>query len=208
MSQHLPKANAMSPTNLSGFMFENDKIVDITDTLNKGGIILYPTDTIWGVGCDATNSESIQKIYALKQRDPSKPLSILVDSIEMAKQYVEEIHPRLETLLMHHTRPLTVIYPQARNLPEALVPTNGSIAIRIVQDDFCQRLIKNLGKPLVSTSANVSGEPFPANFGGISSAIIQGVDYVVKQRQHEKNSSEPSVMVKVDAAGELEFLRE
>lgn len=208
MSQHLHKAHGMNPTNLSGFMFENDNIQDITNTLTEGGILLMPTDTIWGIGCDATNSEAIKKVFDLKQRDYSKPLSILVDSIEMIKEYVVEIHPRIETLLMHHTRPLTVIYPEARNLPDNLLPENRSIGIRIVQDAFCQEIIRQLGKPIVSTSANIAGQPFPTHFGEISSAIIQGVDYVVKQRQHDKNNAEPSVIVRIDPGGEMTFIRE
>ncbi len=208
MSQHLPKAHGMNPTNLSGFMFENDSIQDITNILSNSGILLMPTDTIWGIGCDATNSDAIKKVFDLKQRDYNKPLSILVDSIAMIKDYVVEIHPRIETLLMHHTRPLTVIYPEARNLPDNLLPENRSIAIRVVKDPFCQEIIRQLGKPIVSTSANIAGQPFPAHFGEVSSAIIQGVDYVVKQRQHEKNTSEPSVIVQIDTAGELTFIRE
>ena len=208
MSQHLPKAHGMSPTNLSGFMFENDSIQDITNILSDGGTLLMPTDTIWGIGCDATNAEAVKKVFDLKQRAYGKPLSILVDSIAMIKDYVVEMHPRVETLLMHHTRPLTVIYPEARNLPDNLLPENRSIAIRVVQDAFCQEIIRQFGKPIVSTSANLAGQPFPAHFGEVSSAIIQGVDYVVKQRQHDKEVSEPSVIVSIDAAGEMTFIRE
>jgi len=208
MSQHLPKAQGINPTNLSGFMFENDSIEDITNLLKTDGILLMPTDTIWGIGCDATNPAAIKKVFDLKQRDYNKPLSILVDSIELIKDYVVEIHPRVETLLMHHTRPLTVIYPEARNLPDNLLPSNRSIAIRVVQDAFCQEIIRQLGKPIVSTSANIAGQPFPAHFGEVSSAIIQGVDYVVKRGQNEKKISEPSVIVRIDGDGELVFIRE
>jgi len=208
MSQNLPKASAMNSTNLSGFMFENDKIEDITDILNKGGLILYPTDTVWSVGCDATNPEAIDKVFALKQRDPSLPISLMVDSIEMIKKYVVEIHPRVETLLMHHKRPLTIIYPEACNLPDNLVPLTGSIAIRIVQDPFCQALVQHFGRPLVATSASLETEATPSHFGEINSNIIQGVDYIVKHRRSEVETGEPTVVISFDMSGDITFIRE
>lgn len=198
----------MTKTNLKTFMFEKDNLENIKAVLESGGLILYPTDTIWGIGCDATNSEAVEKIYELKQRDRNKGLIILVDSIEMMKHYVKHIHPRIDTLLLHHTRPLTLIFEDARNLPDNMISNDGSIAIRLVQDDFCRELIKTIGKPIVSTSANISNEPFPNNFGEISSAVIKGVDYVFKQRRYEKESKEPSVIVKAQNDGELIFIRE
>ncbi len=198
----------MTNTKLKTFMFEKDNLENIKAVLENGGLILYPTDTIWGIGCDATNPEAVEKIYELKQRERNKGLIILVDSVEMMKQYVEHIHPRVDTLLLHHVRPLTLIFENARNLPKNMISPDGSIAIRLVQDDYCKNLITTLGKPLVSTSANISNEPFPANFGEISSAIIEGVDYVFKQRRYEKESKEPSVIVKAMTDGELIFLRE
>lgn len=198
----------MTKTNLRSFMFETDDLDNVKTILEDGGLILYPTDTIWGIGCDATDPKAVEKVYELKQRDRNKPLIILVDSIEMMKQYVLHVHPRIDTLLLHHVRPLTVVFDGACNLPANLVSADGSIGIRVVQDDSCKKLITHLGKPIVSTSANLSNEPFPNNFGEISSAIIQGVDYVFKQRRYEKEPKEPSVIVKAQDNGELIFLRE
>lgn len=198
----------MTKTNAKSFMFEKDNLENIKAVLENGGLILYPTDTIWGIGCDATNPEAVEKVYELKQRDRNKSFIILVDSIEMMKSYIEHIHPRIDTLLLHHVRPLTVVFDNAKNLPANLVADDGSIAIRLVRDDFCQNLIQFFGKPLVATSANISDEPFPNNFGEISSAVIKGVDYVFKQGRYEKENKEPSVIVKADTDGELIFLRE
>ncbi len=208
MSQPLRKTNAMSETNLNEFHFEKEPINDISEILHKGGTILYPTDTIWGIGCDATNPHAVEKIYALKQRDRDKPLSLLVSSIEMIKQYIGHLHPRIETLLSHHVRPLTVVYEGARNLPANLVAKDGSIAMRIPQNEFCRQLIHHFGKPITSTSANLSGASFPTHFGAISLAIVRGVDYVVRQRQKETEPGQPSVIIKAGHNGEITFLRE
>ena len=194
--------------NLTQLMFGKDNIHDITAILEKGGLILYPTDTIWGIGCDATNPQAIEKIFELKKRDISKPFVLLVDSISMLKDYVEHVHPRVETLLNYHVKPLTMIYDQAKNLPSIAQGGDGSVAIRVVLDPFCKELISHFGKPLVSSSANVSNQPFPANFGGISSEIISGVNYVAKWRQGEKQLNQPSVIAKLSEKEELVFLRE
>lgn len=198
----------MTSTNEMTCMVQNYDLDGAVKTLLNGGLILYPTDTIWGIGCDATNAKSVDQVYDLKRRDRSKPLIILVDSIAMLRNYVAHLHPRLETLLIYHVRPLTVVYEHAINLPANLVGKDGSIAIRIVQDPYCKALISAFGRPLVSTSANISNEPFPSNFGSVSSEIIQGVDYVVKHRQHEKVNGKPSVMVKLSDKEELIFLRD
>lgn len=204
----LHKSIQMSETQFNQLLFGSEPLSDICAVMERGGTILYPTDTIWGIGCDATNETAVDKIHQIKQRDPGKPLSLLVSSIEMARNYVEELHPRVETLLAHHLRPLTVVYNKAKNLPPNLLPADGSIAIRIAQDDFCKNLIAQFGKPIVTTSANLSGEPYPAHFGGISSAIISHVDYVVKQGRSNTQMGEPSVVIKVDKNGEIIFLRE
>ncbi len=189
-------------------MVKNYILTDITDVLVKGGLLLFPTDTIWGIGCDATNDEAIRKIYTLKKRDLSQKFIILVDSLDMLRNYVQEVPPKIDNLLLYHERPLTVIYEKAKNLPDILISEDGSIAIRVVVDDFCKDLIHQFGKPIVATSANVSGSPFPPNFGGISSEIIQGVDYVVKNKQNSKVAGQPSVLIKLSEKGELIFLRE
>ena len=198
----------MTKTNLNTIPMENDHLEDIIAVLESGGIILYPTDTIWGIGCDATNPEAVRKVFELKKRDISKPFILLVDSIDRLHEYVEHVHPRIENLLTYHTRPLTVIYPQAKNLPPISREANGSVAIRVALEGFPQRLLKSFKKPLISTSANISNDPFPAHFGEISSAVIEGVDYVVKSQQFDKNTGEPSVIVKIDDNGELFFIRE
>lgn len=188
-------------------MIERDNLEDICTLLSKGGVILYPTDTIWGIGCDAFNEAAIDKVYQIKQRPRDKPLSILVDSMDMLRQFVPEIHPKLETLLAYHERPITVVYEKARKLPASMLAQDGSVAIRIVKDPFCAQLIQLSGCPLISSSANIHGEPFPANFGQISSDIIKQVDYVVKHRQNEKFGGEPSVMIRLSRKGELIFVR-
>jgi len=188
--------------------FDTDNFENIANILVDDGIILYPTDTIWGLGCDATNQVAVERVYNLKQRDRSNPFVLLVDSIEMLKEYVVALHPRLETLMMYHTRPMTVIYEQAKNLPPNVVGSEGSVAIRVAHDSFCRHLIRAVGKPLVATSANISNQPFPAIFGEISSQVIQGVDYVTKHRRTDKTPKKPSVIVRYDGKGELVFLRD
>lgn len=179
----------------------------LVNGIHNGDIFLFPTDTIWGIGCDATNVTAVQRIYDLKRRVPEKPYVLLVSSIEMIKDYVHQVHPRIETLLLHHKRPLSVVYPCAINLPPISVAQDGSVAIRVVQDTFCQKLINAVGRPLVATSANISNQPFPGNFGEISSEILSGVDQVVKLRQDEKTLNNPSVMITMSKQGEVVFLR-
>lgn len=198
----------MMQTDLQQLMFGKDNLETITATLENGGLILYPTDTIWGIGCDATNPEAVQKIFDLKNRSHDNPFVILVNSIAMLKEYVEHVHPRIETLLIHHVQPLTMIYDQAKNLPSIACSKEGSVAIRVVQDSFCRELISQFGKPLIASSANINDKPYPANFGGISSAVITGVDYVVKWKQGEKKLGQPSVIAKLSDKEELVFLRE
>jgi L-threonylcarbamoyladenylate synthase len=199
---------AMTKTKLNTFMFEKDTIEDITSVLRKGGLILYPTDTIWGIGCDASNEAAIDRIYKLKQRATSRNFVILVDSVDMLKKYVREVPPRIETLLYYHTRPLTMIFDDPRNLPKILIAKDNTVAIRIAQDEFCKELISEFGNPLVATSANISGQPYPGNFGEINSDIIKGVDYIAKFRRHDKTMGQPSVVAKIMEDGELEFLRD
>jgi len=181
---------------------------DVIATLENGGVILYPTDTIWGLGCDALDVTAIERIYAIKKRPLSAPLLILVDSIEMLKRYAPRIHPRVETLLSMHKQPLTVVYPHVKGLPEILYSKEKTVAIRVASDAFCQEMINRFGRPVISTSANTSGEPWPKGFGEISSEIIKEVNYVVRYRREEKNTGEPSVIAKYNSKGNLTFLRE
>lgn len=195
-------------TNQTSYMVQNYDLDHALLALTKGGLILYPTDTIWSIGCDATNPGTIQKLFRLKQNPSYQNVEILVDSIKMLRNYVQHLHPRIETLLIYHLRPLTVLFERAINLPKSLMGPGRTIAIRLVQDQYCRSLIEAFGKPIVATSANVHKEPLPAYFGSVSSTIIQGVDYVVKHRQQEKSHGYPSVMVKLSDKDELIFLRE
>lgn len=185
-----------------------DDISDIARILESGGLICYPTDTIWGIGCDATNEAAIERLSALKGQPPGQGYILLVDSIEMLKRYTFRVNPRVETLLAYLQRPLTVIYESPHDLPEPVKAKNGTVAVRVVNDQFCQELIQALGKPIVSTAACVSGEPFPPTFGAISSEILGNVDYVVKYRQDDKEPHTPSSIARLDRHNELEFIRE
>lgn len=189
-------------------MLDVESQEDLLATLAKGGLILFPTDTIWGIGCDATNPDAVEKIFDLKQRNKDKPFVVIVDSIKMLKDYVEQVHPKVETLLQFHQRPLTVIYQEAKNIAINAIAADGSVAVRIVMPCFCKDMITKFGKPLIATSANISSQPFPRNFGEISSDILERVDYVAKVMQNDKNLNHPSVIVKLDGNGELIFLRE
>ena len=194
--------------NLWPMFLLRDDISEIAALLQKGSILCYPTDTVWGIGCDAFDEAAVARISELKGRTPEKGYVLLVSSIEMLKRYVPKIPPRLETLLAHHKRPLTMVYTNTVGLPEWTKAADGTAAIRVATDEFCRELIQAVGKPLISTSANKSGEPFPPTFGGISSEILVAVDYVVKYRQDDKEPAEPSSIARLDRYGELEFVRE
>ena len=194
-------------TNPDTTMLRTYDLDAIVGKLENGGLILYPTDTIWGIGCDATNAEAVERVFELKKRERANPFILLVSSIDMVKNYVEFVHPRVETLLAFHDRPLTIVYDQAVNLPQNVMAPNGSIGIRIVKDDFCRQLIEQFGRPIISTSANISDQPFPNHFGEISSTVIIGVDHVVKHRRMDKEMPGPSPVARIGADSELEFLR-
>ncbi|MBP7699211.1 MAG: threonylcarbamoyl-AMP synthase [Saprospiraceae bacterium] len=177
--------------------------------LESGGVILYPTDTIWGIGCDATNPEAVEKIYTIKHRPADKGLIVMVDSIDMLKKYVHLVHPRIETLLSVHLQPLTIIYDSPMGLAPNVAAPDGTVAIRVTLDAFCKQLIGKFKKPIISTSANVSGTPFPTHFGAISSDILQAIDFVVKYKNDLKSDAMPSVIAKLDnETEELIFMRE
>lgn len=186
--------------------FEPD-IANSLTTLQSGGIILYPTDTIWGLGCDATNEAAIQKIYRLKKREEKKSLIILVNNENMIREYVNNPSEKMLAFMASTKRPTTAIFSNAIHLPAQLVNEDGTIAIRIVNEVFCQNLIQHLKKPLVSTSANISGEKYPENFNQVSIEIKNGVDYIVQHRQNDLSKSAPSSIIKLTATGEIEFLR-
>lgn len=175
--------------------------------LQSSGIILYPTDTIWGIGCDATDAKAVRKIYRLKKRADEKSMIILVSEEDMIHDYVENPSYRILRYLAGQSHPTTAIFEQAINLPVGLINDDGSIAIRIVQDDFCRRLIHDLKKPLVSTSANTSGEKYPQNFGEITNEIKNGVEHIVQHRQNDFKRQAPSSIIKLGKDGNIIHLR-
>jgi L-threonylcarbamoyladenylate synthase len=184
-----------------------DEVAKAFKILQEGGIILYPTDTIWGIGCDATNTEAVQKIYQLKQRDEAKSMIILLDTENKLESYVSEVNPLAYDLIEYAENPLTLVMPGAKNISAALIAPDGSIAIRVTSNQFCQQLIQRLRKPLVSTSANISGKPSPQYFSQIDQEIIDGVDYVVDIDQHSKEIKNPSTIMKLAPDGRFEFIR-
>ena len=171
--------------------FEND-ITNCIKVLKTGGIILYPTDTIWGLGCDATNKMAVAKIYSLKKRAENKSMIILLNNDQEIKNYCKAPSEAIKKILATETRPLTVIYPDAKNLATNLIAVDGTVAIRIVRDSFCETIINLFGKPIVSTSANFSGDESPKFFKEISPEIINGVDYVVNYRRDDNNEKKAS----------------
>ena len=175
--------------------------------LQSGGTILYPTDTIWGIGCDATRQESVQNIYRFKQRTDSKSMLVLVNGITMLEDYIGSIPLQAKELIEIAKKPTTIIYPGARNLAANLLAPDGSIGIRITSDSFCSLLIEFTGLPIVSTSANISGELAPAMFQDIRKSICEQVDYVVNWRQDEHSTSAPSAIIKLEKDGSITTLR-
>lgn len=175
--------------------------------LQDGALLLYPTDTVWGIGCDATNADAIQKIYHLKQRDDSKALICLVSSIKMLKTYVNNVPAAaIDIILKNTTKPTTIIYEANAELAHNLLAEDGTVAIRVCQTDFCQQLIKEFGKPIISTSANISGSPTPQNFNQIQPEVLKGVDYVVNLQKSKKNA-QPSQILKIDKSGQIHVIR-
>ncbi|OOQ56441.1 L-threonylcarbamoyladenylate synthase [Mucilaginibacter pedocola] len=184
-----------------------DEVNKALKVLQEGGIILYPTDTIWGIGCDATNTEAVKKIYALKQREESKSMIVLVDNDNKLQSYIAEVPEIAYQLIEFAEKPMTLVMPGAKNLSPALIAEDGSVGIRVVKHPFCEQLIQRFRKPVVSTSANISGQPSPENFGQVSQDIIDGVDYVVDVDQHSMEKKAPSTIMRLDPNGSFEFIR-
>lgn len=182
------------------------EITNALETLREGGVILYPTDTIWGLGCDATNASAIQKIYGIKQRPDTKSLIILLADQRDLLHYVASFDPLVLDFLEAQVRPTTVVYDHGIHLPDNLLNADGSIAIRVTKDPFCKTLIKRLRKPLVSTSANISGEVSAGSFYEINALIAESADYVVDWRRNEDAPALPSQIIKFQN-GEPFFLR-
>lgn len=177
------------------------------EVLQSGGIILYPTDTIWGIGCDATNEAAVQRIYELKQRADNKAMLVLIDNPVKLETYVSEVPEIAWELINVADKPLTIIYPKAKNLAPNLLADDGSVGIRVTSEEFSRRLCERFRKPLVSTSANISGELSPANFGEVSPVIRAGVDYIVGYRQEDKSKAQPSGIIKLGKGGLIQVIR-
>ncbi|MGB6152261.1 MAG: L-threonylcarbamoyladenylate synthase [Pricia sp.] len=175
--------------------------------LENGGLILYPTDTVWGLGCDATNEAAIKKIYDLKKRDDRKALICLVANDAMLERYVENVPELAYDIIDLSTKPTTLIYDHPKGVAKNLIAEDGSLAIRVASDKFCQYLINKFRKPIVSTSANVSGEPNPNGFHEISETILKGVDYVVNLASESPNAV-PSAIIKLGNDGTVKVIRE
>ncbi len=184
-----------------------EEIKKAVEVLKAGGTILYPTDTIWGIGCDATNNKAVQKVYKIKERKFAKSLIILLDEEEKISNYIKKVPETAEDIIKNITTPLTIIYPNAKNLAKSVVAKDKTIAIRIVKNEFCQNLIKAFNKPIVSTSANLSDEPIPLTFNDISPVIKEKVDYIVDLHKNNIHHIKPSTIIKLEEGGDFTVIR-
>lgn len=187
--------------------YGRDDLLEAVHVLQEGGIILYPTDTVWGIGCDAKNAEAVKRIYDLKQREDSKSMLCLLDGVGKLQGYIKDIPELAWDLLDMATEPLTIIYDGAYNIAPNLIAEDGSIGIRITREPFSKALCERLHGPVVSTSANISGEPTARNFNQISERIINGVDYVVKFRQNDNSTPSPSHIIKLTVDNQIKVIR-
>ena len=176
--------------------------------MREGGVILYPTDTIWGIGCDATNEDAVRRVYEIKQRQDSKAMLVLVDSSVKVDFYVQDVPEVAWDLIDLADKPLTIIYSGARNLAANLLAEDGSVGIRVTNEDFSKRLCQQFRKAVVSTSANISGQPSPRNFSEISEEATPSVDDIVGYRQEEMSNPKPSSIIKLDKGGVIKIIRE
>jgi len=186
--------------------FEND-IEQCLKALNNNGLILYPTDTVWGIGCDATNAQAVESLYALKKRSDKKAMIVLLAEEKDILRYVTQPDPKIFDYIKGIQKPTTFIYEGGTGMAENMILEDGSIAIRVTDDPFCKQLIKRFGKPIVSTSANISGYPPPTVFTDIDVVIKNGVDYIVQHRQDDMTAAVPSAVVKWNADGSLSIIR-
>lgn len=184
-----------------------DDIKAALAVLQKGGVILYPTDTIWGIGCDACNVEAVKRIYEIKNRTDSKSMLVLMENAALLDRYIDEVPDVAFDLIELTDKPLTIIYDGAKNLAANLVAEDGSIGIRITTEAFSSELIRRFKRPIVSTSANISGRPSPACFDEVEQEIIDAVDYVVKYRQDDTQKAVPSSIIKLGRGGEVKIIR-
>ena len=182
-------------------------IAQCLKVLSAGGLILYPTDTVWGIGCDATNADAVKRVYQLKQRDDSKALIVLIDSADHLDHYVVDVPMIARELIDVAVNPLTIIYEGAYNIAPNVLGNEDSVGIRIPNDEFCHRLCERFGKPIVSTSANVSGEPTAKRFADIDSSIVNGVDYAVEYRRNDTTKHQPSNIILLSRDGTFKIIR-
>ncbi len=188
-------------------MKQEDDIKKAVEVMRNGGVILYPTDTVWGIGCDATNEEAVAKVYKIKRRDDSKALVCLVDSDNRLQRYVRNVPEVAWQLIDAVVKPTTLILDGAVNLAPNLIAEDGSIGIRITKEPFSQELCYRFQKAIVSTSANISGEPTAQNYGDISEEILSAVDYVCFARRQEHKPHQPSTIIKIGEGGEVNVIR-
>ncbi|MFO7617398.1 MAG: L-threonylcarbamoyladenylate synthase [Bacteroidales bacterium] len=188
-------------------VWDSDDLEQAVAVLRQGGIILYPTDTIWGIGCDATRSDAVDKIYRIKERPAGKSMLILVRDIEMAGHYTLESSPTIWEVMRESVDPLTLIFPQAVNLASNLPAPDGTIGMRVPRDPFCQALLTVFGKPVVSSSANRSKSAPPRFYSEIPVSFLKNADYVVRWRQNDQTPAKPSTVVRVNGDGEMEMIR-
>jgi L-threonylcarbamoyladenylate synthase len=188
-------------------MIYGEDIRNSLNVLRSGGVILYPTDTIWGLGCDATISSAVEKIFKIKSRSETMSLIILVNGESMVERYVKYIPEIAFQITGVSEKPVTIIYPGGKNLAPGICSEDGSVGIRICRDPFCNELITRFRKPIVSTSANLSGRPSPAHFGEIDEEIINNADYVVEHRQEDRQKHSASPVIKIEGNGVFKILR-
>jgi len=187
-------------------IFEDD-IKNSLAVLKNGGVIIYPTDTIWGIGCDATNNDAVNRINEIKSRSEIKSLIILVNGLTMLERYVKEIPAIAYELIDVSDSPLTIIYPEGKHLPSGICAADNSVAVRICMEPFCNELIGRLRKPIVSTSANFSGRPAPSGFYDIDKELLDRADYVVNYRRDEAGKINPSPLIRVEKSGVINIVR-
>lgn len=197
--------------------YDREDLQEAVRVLREGGVIVYPTDTVWGIGCDATNEEAVRKVYALKHREDTKSMLVLLDGAGKLQGYVEHVPDAAWDLLECTTqdrdadgqqpRPMTIIYPGAKNLAPNLIAEDGSIGIRITQEPFSRALCEQLHRPVVSTSANISGEPTAKNFRQISQVVLDVADYVCRYRRNDETEKCPSSIIKLGLDNEIQIIR-
>jgi len=184
-----------------------EEINKALEVLKNGGVILYPTDTVWGLGCDATNEEAVAKVNEIKGRSADKSLIVLLDNDNKLQSYVTEIPEVAYELIEYAEKPMTIIFSGAKNLAKNVINVDGSVGIRVVKNEFCEQLLQRFRKPIVSTSANISGEPTPKFFDEIGEDIKDAVDYVVDYNQEDRTEKKPSTIIKLGPSGQFEFIR-